>query len=224
MRYGLEGYGLYWYLLERIVDNIETHNLTFELEDDAEIISHDTGIHVDQVQEVMKYMVSLNLFELSNSNVITCLKLAKRLDQSMTSNPAMRAKISKIKEIIPDKIMTASCHSHDSIMQEEKRREENTCSSDDERERFEQFWKAYPRKTGKQDALKAWKQTKPSGKLVDTIAKDLIARMEADQWRDKQYIPQAGKYLRQRIWEDEVIISRKKEEIPEGIDWDGVEC
>lgn len=37
----------------------------------------------------MRYLVEVGLFESSN-NVITCLKLAERLDKSMTNSPAMR--------------------------------------------------------------------------------------------------------------------------------------
>ena len=106
IRYGMEGYGLYWYCLELIADNVDVDNITFELEDDSEIISHETGIHFEQVQEMIAYMVDLQLFE-NNGGTITCLKLAKRLDQSMTSNPQMRKLISGIREN-HDSVMTKS--------------------------------------------------------------------------------------------------------------------
>jgi len=124
IKYGMSGYGLYWYCLEHIVGNIELHNLTFELEHDSEILAFDTGINKEVIQEMMAFMVDLGLFEI-DKGVITCLKIAKRLDQSMTSNPSMREKIKGIHALIPDKIMTVSCHSHDGVMQEEKRRDEN---------------------------------------------------------------------------------------------------
>jgi len=115
MRYGMEGYGLYWYCLEIISDKVDQNNYTFELDHDAEIISFDTGIHRDQVQEIMSYMVELELFENSNG-MITCLKMAKRLDQSMTSNIELRKVITKIK------------YNHDSVMtkSEQKSVEEKT--------------------------------------------------------------------------------------------------
>ena len=40
--YGLQGYGLYWYCLEMIVNKIDVDNLTFELEHDARIIKRNT--------------------------------------------------------------------------------------------------------------------------------------------------------------------------------------
>lgn len=106
MKYGLEGYGLYWYCLELIAADVDQHKLTFELEHDAEIISFDTGIHYERVNEMMSYMVNLNLFE-SNDGILTCLKLANRLDKSMTSNPMMRKMLEEIREN-HDSVMTKS--------------------------------------------------------------------------------------------------------------------
>lgn len=80
LKYGMEGYGIYWYCLELIAQNVEKHNLTFELEHDAEIISADTNIRIDLVEEMMAYMVDLQLFE-SSGGVITCLKMASRTDE-----------------------------------------------------------------------------------------------------------------------------------------------
>ena len=95
IKYGLEGYGLYFYCLELIAMNIDEHNLTFELEHDSEIIAFNTGLHYERVQEIISAMVSLELFE-NNNGMITCYKLAARLDQSMTSNPKMRGMIAKL--------------------------------------------------------------------------------------------------------------------------------
>jgi len=95
MKYGMEGYGLYWYCIEMIAGNIDRNHITFELEHDAEIIAYDTGIHYELVQEMMTYMVDQNLFENTNG-AITCMKLAKRIDQSMTSDTEFRRIINEI--------------------------------------------------------------------------------------------------------------------------------
>lgn len=124
MKYGLAGYGLYWHCLELICSGIDKTHLTFELEHDAEIISFDTGIHVDLVSEMMTYMVNLGLFENTDGR-ITCLKMAKRLDQSMTSNTNMRTLIDQVRHN-HDGVMTESCKSRvDKIRKEEIRKEES---------------------------------------------------------------------------------------------------
>lgn len=111
--YGLEGYGLYWYCIELIAGKISKDNLTFSLEHDARIIARNTGSSPQKVQEMMKRFIDIGLFE-NSDGVITCLKLAKRLDQSMTSNTKMRELISEIKNhdavmTESSKILTASC-------------------------------------------------------------------------------------------------------------------
>ncbi len=77
--YGLEGYGLYWYCLELISNEVEPDKLTFELEHDCRVIARNTGSTVQKIQEMMTRFVDLGLFE-NSSGVITCLKLAKVSD------------------------------------------------------------------------------------------------------------------------------------------------
>jgi hypothetical protein len=80
LKYGMEGYGLYWYLLECIARTVESHNLTFELEEDAELIATDVNIHRDRVEEMMRFMVDQGLFE-NTEGRITCLKMSTRSDE-----------------------------------------------------------------------------------------------------------------------------------------------
>lgn len=103
--YGLEGYGLYWYCIELIAGKVDKDNITFELEHDARIIARNVGSTAQKVEEMMRYFVDLGLFE-DSQGTITCLKLARRLDKSMTSNPEMRQLIENIKS--HDSIMTQS--------------------------------------------------------------------------------------------------------------------
>ena len=116
--YGLEGYGLYWYCIELIAGRVDKDNITFELEHDARIIARNAGSTAKKVEEMMRYFVKVGLFE-DSSGMITCMKLARRLDKSMTSNAEMREIISKFKS--HDSIMTESAKP----MQEENRLEEN---------------------------------------------------------------------------------------------------
>lgn len=110
LKYGMEGYGIYWYCLELIARNVTANRVTFELEEDAELIAADTNLHIERVEEMMTYMVNLGLFEESEGR-ITCLKMAHRLDQSMTSHPGMRKLIEEIRKN-HDPVMT----NHDPIM------------------------------------------------------------------------------------------------------------
>ena len=116
--YGLEGYGLYWYCLELIVNKVDVDNLTFVLEHDARIIARNTGSTPQKVSEMMKRFVELGLFENSEGR-ITCMKLLTRLDKSMTSNPKFRNAIEQAKQS-HDSVMT----NPDLVMQDKIRLEE----------------------------------------------------------------------------------------------------
>ena len=121
--YGATGYGLYWYCVELIAQNVNDTNITFELEHDARIIARNLNLTVQETKDMMQKMINLELFSITKNNKLACYALAKRLDQSMTSNPKFRNLISQIKENNHDSIMTQSIDSHDKVMQEEKRRE-----------------------------------------------------------------------------------------------------
>lgn len=116
--YGLEGYGLYWYCIELISSKVDKDNITFAIEHDARIIARNTGSTVQKVNEMMNRFVELNLFE-NTDGIVTCMKLARRLDQSMTSNPEMRGIINQVKS--HDSIMTKS----GKVMQDKIRLDKN---------------------------------------------------------------------------------------------------
>jgi len=90
MKYGIEGYGLYFACVEIIASELTPENITFELEHDAEILAHKFKVDTLLVENIMKYCVELGLFEVNNENRIMCLKLAKRLDISTSQNPEIK--------------------------------------------------------------------------------------------------------------------------------------
>jgi hypothetical protein len=122
LNYGLEGYGLYWYCIELIVNKVSADNITFELKHDARVIARNTGSTPQKVEEMMKHFVELGLFEAHANGLITCMKVAKRLSASATSNQYMRKIIHSINT--NNDLQLPSCHRHDDIMKEENRIEE----------------------------------------------------------------------------------------------------
>ena len=77
--HGIEGYGLYWYCLELVAQNVSSENLTFELKHDARIIGRNIGLPANRVEEIMKAFIANDLFSASEGR-IQCLKLAQRAD------------------------------------------------------------------------------------------------------------------------------------------------
>lgn len=202
LKYGAQGYGIYWYCLELIARNVEKHNLTFELEHDAELIADDFKLSSDLVQHIMTYMVELGLFEESNG-MITCLKMASRTDEYT------QKLLQSIKKY-PDNITTLSAHSlTKSVLIEENRTEdiildkkEKTIKTEVLEDYFDDFWYKYPKKVGKEAARKAWNKANPDIiKVIDAIN----WQRETKQWQqeDGKYIPNPATYLNQGRWMDE---------------------
>ena len=92
MKYGADGYGLYWYCLELIAGKISSKDITFKLEHDAEILGYRLKIDSLRVEEIMRYCITLGLFE-ESSGTITCLKLAKSLDERWTRSEDLKSVI-----------------------------------------------------------------------------------------------------------------------------------
>ena len=71
---------------------------------------------------------------------------------------------------------------------------------------FITFWEAYPKKVAKIPAIRAWIKLAPTPELAIEIMTSVVAHtFNADQWSDKQYIPQPATFINGRKWEDEII-------------------
>ena len=209
--YGLEGYGLYWYCIELIVGKTSADNITFEIKHDARIIARNTGSTVQRVEEMMKRFVDIGLFENTNGR-ITCLKVAKRLMSSATGNPQMRSIIQDIKKQYDasidtkyhDTVMTSSDLIRPDKIRLDKIRldKKQTISTKVLDTDFEYFWQDYPKKVGKDAALKSWHKVKPN---VDIVIEALIWQKLSKQWQteDGKYIPNPATYLNQGRYKDE---------------------
>lgn len=125
MRYGAEGYGLYWYCVEHVADNVGP-KLTFEVEHDSEILAHELQIDTLRVEEMMRYMVSVGLFE-ESEGVISCLSLLKHLTPKCTRNEELKTLIREAKSIPMSATVPDSPRESETVPPrgEERRGEEN---------------------------------------------------------------------------------------------------
>lgn len=74
---------------------------------------------------------------------------------------------------------------------------------------FETFWAAYPRKTAKANAAKAFARLKPDDALLARILAAVSRQQTSEQWAKDggQFVPHAATWLNGRRWEDEVAQS-----------------
>jgi uncharacterized protein YdaU (DUF1376 family) len=71
---------------------------------------------------------------------------------------------------------------------------------------FDVFWEKYPKKVGKDAALKAFQKRKPDQAMLHTMLDAVHFQRSSDAWqRDGgQYIPNPATWLNQGRWQDEV--------------------
>ena len=72
-------------------------------------------------------------------------------------------------------------------------------------DRFDTFWKQYPRKIAKPRALKAWMKVKPD----DALTQKIISRLAKEDFatRDEKFIPHPATWLNDQRWNDETMVS-----------------
>ena len=75
-------------------------------------------------------------------------------------------------------------------------------------DRFAEFWKEYPRKVAKADAMKAWAKAKVNGDF-DKLLSTLAEQKQTKAWSDPQFIPHAATWINGRRWEDEALAKQK---------------
>ena len=91
-----------------------------------------------------------------------------------------------------------------------RKRRETKSAPNWEPERFAGFWAMYPRGEKKQAAIQAWDNLRPSGEVIDTMARALKRQVASEEWQRGVGIPYASTYLNQRRWEDEVKAPAKQ--------------
>ncbi|WP_240619948.1 hypothetical protein [Pseudomonas qingdaonensis] len=90
------------------------------------------------------------------------------------------------------------------VLKKPARTEKPSCNSGWVGEGFEQFWKLYPRKVGKDKAEKAWARIKPAQALFDEIIAALAKHSTSHDWTkdNGQFIPHASTWLNGKRWRD----------------------
>lgn len=214
-KYGIVGYGIYWYCIELIAMGVDRNNITFELEEDSETIAMEWSLDQLKVQEIMEYMVHLNLFELQSGR-ITCLKLAKRLDDTNSKNPEIRRVLEQLGASEPEQnepkdsdLLGDTPKDSAQIRLEEIRLEEIRKRKEFEKVLnglFLEFWKVYPNKNKKKGANASWlKAIKTEDQAQEVIAHVTERSNQDQQWlKDSgKYIPLPTTFLNQELWTDE---------------------
>ena len=99
-KFGIEGYGLYFAVLESISFQLETDDPIPDLEEDAQDMAECFHMDTMRVEEIIKYCLEIELFSRSKeTGRLVCLKLLSHLDNTMSSNPEIRNILSNFKKL-----------------------------------------------------------------------------------------------------------------------------
>ena len=71
-------------------------------------------------------------------------------------------------------------------------------------QKFDEFWKLYPRKIAKLATQRSWKRLK--NKDIESIFKVLHNHLIRWKYKDIQFVPHASTWINQRRWEDELEV------------------
>lgn len=85
--------------------------------------------------------------------------------------------------------------------------------------RFVEFWSSYPRKVGKQAALRIWRKLNPDDELLEQMKRAIRWQSATEQWRKQggRFIPHPATWLNQGRWQDEPTATPKFSENVERI-------
>ncbi len=81
---------------------------------------------------------------------------------------------------------------------------ETETETDTDTELFKRFWRVFPKKTGRREAMEWFVREKPSEDLVERMCHAVDVQKESEAWRREngRYIPKAINWLSDSRWED----------------------
>lgn len=229
---------MYWYCIELIALDIGAKNITFALEEDAETIAMEWNLDQLKVQEMMLYMVELGLFEKDALGRVTCLKLAKRLDDTNSKNPEIQKVLSELKKskevqntptptnsenVVSDKLSLDETSLDETSLDDIKKNSAIALPIVNQLEiAFGIFWEAGMKKVNKKKAQKAFDKVFVSNKseikkaspenpeiyFANFLVMDIKQRLEFQQFGFNGTHPTS--YLNAEAWNDEKRDERKQ--------------
>lgn len=118
---------------------------------------------------------------------------------------------SKVRNVVPEGPEPVSAYVDIHVDKGRREKAPAPSSADSGAERFDDFWKAYPRKAGsKQKARASWVRQQLDSR-ADSIIANVVDRAANDQqWTNPTYIPHPTTFLNQERWNDEWTPATKR--------------
>lgn len=189
MKHGMIGVGIYWCIVEMLYEEggylpLEYERITFELRTEYDIVKsviHDFSLFNFDEKQLWSDAVLYRLNERCDKSEKAKESISKRWEYKRNTNVIRPTSSRNTKEYSKVKDIYSDI--------------------------FLQFYNAYPRKTAKASAWKAWKKLNGSLPPVDDLILKINEQMKMESWTkdDGRYIPHPATWLNQRRWEDEGV-------------------
>lgn len=197
---GPEGYAIFFMLLEVLREQTD---FSYPIED-IDLLADE---FMTSEQKVRTVITNYNLFQIDEHQRFFSIKQIEYLKPYLEkSERARKAALIRWegRENQEDNAnaMQMQCAGNAKKAKQSKGKQSKAKQTD---ERFDEFWKAYPRKVNKAQAEKAWLGADIDGEVFGRIISALSWQTESDAWTEQggKFIPYPSTYLNQRRWEDE---------------------
>lgn len=224
MKHGCLGYGVYWRIIEQMACSpngmltTDYNLLGWVIREKADIIkSVICNFGLFKFSEDNKFFYSerllKNLEAINEKSQKAREKAKKRWEKQSDSNAETKQELCNSNAVA---LLEHSSSNANKIKQDKIKEDKNiiplTPQGEKVNENFERFWNAYPRKEGKQVALKAFTKVKVG---IDVLLSAIEKQKQCDQWRkdNGQFIPHASTWLDQARWEDECFQSSQPKQV-----------
>ena len=163
-------------------------------------LSLETGQSQQEVRTALQTLAhpSIGFLTIESTNKFSLISIAKYSDYQET--PTSTSTNQQPASNQP----TTSQQPHTNTNKNEKNEKNTTYTELEGTGDFLQFWASYPKKVGKDAALRTWRTKKPP---LDKCLATLRWQIISDQWKKEggQYIPMPATWINQGRWNDEPI-------------------
>jgi hypothetical protein len=194
MKHGMEGVGVYWCIVEMLYEEggylpLEYERITFELRTNYELVKsviHDFSLFNFDEKQLWSDSVLFRLKERSNKSEKAKESISKRWEYERNTNVIRQYSSRNTKKKIKEKDIYS--------------------------EIFLQFYNAYPRKTAKALAWKAWKKHNGNLPPLDDLISKINEFKNTDDWKKEngKFIPHPATWINGKRWEDELKPEKKE--------------
>ena len=212
-----------------------------------EMLATITNTNVDIVRSALKVFTELKMIDVLDDSTIYMNEVSKMIGSAADNDNAIRQQRFRDKQMEKSAVLDSSVTKNNASVTEcvtnnnESKSIEKDIEIDKEKDidkqlslvpqpaliskeeklnlLFEEFWKAYPKKVNKKNALREFKKKKDIEALMPTILADLEYKKRSKQWNEDngQYIPYPERYIKNERWNDVNEVAEKQIAIEDAV-------